>query len=241
MLPYPSTCPQSSVLWVRTITRRHPPRGETFAAARTYHEPAIRPSPISSNRRRRSGSGGASLLGLGRQGERRFPWPHYPSKGPVNLEFPFPSLDSLSPPTEQFYVRTHFEVPEIGGEIWSLKVEGEVERPFEYRSTSCGGCLQAVTALLECSGNGRVFLEPPPGRHPLGTGRRRQRRVDRRAARFAVWPGGRQAEGRGGDPRRGRRWRVQGAEPRRRRARFRTPAACRWPRRRPPKRCSPGR
>lgn len=83
---------------------------------------------------------------------------------PENLEFPFSILDtdrSLTP-NEQFYVRTHFEVPEIGAKTWNLKVEGEVEHPFDLGFEELRGMpSRTVTSLLECSGNGRVFLELP--------------------------------------------------------------------------------
>ncbi len=85
-------------------------------------------------------------------------------RSPENLEFPFSTLDTrrILTPNESFYVRTHFEVPEIGAKTWNLKVEGEVERPFELGYDELRRMpSQAVTALLECSGNGRVFLEPP--------------------------------------------------------------------------------
>ena len=85
-------------------------------------------------------------------------------KSPENLEFPFSTLDTrrTRTPNEQFYVRTHFEVPEIEAKTWGLKVEGEVERPFEIGYDELRRMpSQTVTALLECSGNGRVFLEPP--------------------------------------------------------------------------------
>jgi DMSO/TMAO reductase YedYZ molybdopterin-dependent catalytic subunit len=85
-------------------------------------------------------------------------------KDPENLEFPFSALDSrrLLTPNEQFYVRTHFEVPEPDAKTWRLNVDGEVERPFELGYDELRRMpSQTVTALLECSGNGRVFLEPP--------------------------------------------------------------------------------
>ena len=63
-------------------------------------------------------------------------------------------------PTERFYVRSNFPLPDPAP---GLAVEGLVERPltavdlsrFERRS---------LAATLECAGNGRAFLEPPaPG------------------------------------------------------------------------------
>lgn len=83
-------------------------------------------------------------------------------KNPDNLEFPFPTLESFLTPTERFYVRTHFEVPDLEAKTWRMRVEGAVEKPFEIgydelrRMTS-----RTVTAVLECSGNSRVFLKPP--------------------------------------------------------------------------------
>ncbi len=36
-------------------------------------------------------------------------------------------------PNEQFYIRTHFEVPAIDVAQWKLKIDGQIERPFEIR------------------------------------------------------------------------------------------------------------
>lgn len=81
---------------------------------------------------------------------------------PDNLEFPFASLDSFLTPNERFYVRTHFEEPEIDADEWRLSVEGKVRKRLtisydELRELPA----RTVTALLECSGNSRVFLKPP--------------------------------------------------------------------------------
>lgn len=83
-------------------------------------------------------------------------------RDPNNLEFPFPTLSSFLTPNEQFYVRTHFEVPELDADTWRLKVEGAIERSFEISFDELRKMpSQKVTALLECSGNSRVFLKPP--------------------------------------------------------------------------------
>ncbi|MEX2139868.1 MAG: sulfite oxidase [Pirellulales bacterium] len=81
---------------------------------------------------------------------------------PDNLEYPFANLDSFLTPNEQFYVRNHFPVPEVDAKAWRLRVEGAVEHPFEIgydelRKISA----RTVTALLECSGNGRIRLKAP--------------------------------------------------------------------------------
>jgi DMSO/TMAO reductase YedYZ molybdopterin-dependent catalytic subunit len=65
-------------------------------------------------------------------------------------------------PNEQFYVRTHFQVPSLSDRDWKLRVEGHVERPFEIGFDELRQ-MESVTqtALLECSGNSRIFLKPP--------------------------------------------------------------------------------
>ena len=50
---------------------------------------------------------------------------------PLNLEMPFSTLSGFTTPNESFYVRCHFPIPEIAAAEWRLKVEGEVEAPFE--------------------------------------------------------------------------------------------------------------
>ncbi|MEY2489880.1 MAG: hypothetical protein QOC70_1822, partial [Verrucomicrobiota bacterium] len=52
-------------------------------------------------------------------------------KEPLNLEMPFSTLSGFTTPNESFYVRCHFPIPEIAVSNWRLKVEGEVEAPFE--------------------------------------------------------------------------------------------------------------
>jgi DMSO/TMAO reductase YedYZ molybdopterin-dependent catalytic subunit len=80
---------------------------------------------------------------------------------PLNLEMPFSTLNGFITPNRSFYVRCHFPVPEIAVADWRLKVEGEVEAPFEL---DYAGLLalesRTIAATLECAGNNRIFLEP---------------------------------------------------------------------------------
>jgi DMSO/TMAO reductase YedYZ molybdopterin-dependent catalytic subunit len=83
------------------------------------------------------------------------------SQEPLNLEMPFEMLDGFITPTDLFYVRTHFPIPQIDKNKWRLRVEGEVERPFELSYNELlkvGLCTVPVT--LECAGNNRSLLEP---------------------------------------------------------------------------------
>ncbi len=83
------------------------------------------------------------------------------SEDPLNLEMPFETLDGFITPTKLFYVRTHFPIPKIDRNKWRLRVEGEVERPFEI---NYGELIklesEKIPVTLECAGNNRNFLEP---------------------------------------------------------------------------------
>ncbi|HEX4641340.1 MAG TPA: sulfite oxidase [Chthoniobacterales bacterium] len=80
---------------------------------------------------------------------------------PLNLEMPFSSLDGFITPNESFYVRCHFPIPEISANDWRLRIEGEVETPFELTYDELRTMeSRTITATLECAGNNRLFLEP---------------------------------------------------------------------------------
>lgn len=82
-------------------------------------------------------------------------------KEPENLEMPFGALDGFITPNDQFYIRSHFPVPEIDRQKWRLKIEGAVENPVELSYEDLRALpATAIPATLECAGNGRVFLVP---------------------------------------------------------------------------------
>jgi DMSO/TMAO reductase YedYZ molybdopterin-dependent catalytic subunit len=82
-------------------------------------------------------------------------------KDPENLESPASVLQTFITPSQQFYVRNHFKVPEVTADSWKLKVEGAVLHPLEigYRDLTTMPSRTQVS-MLECAGNGRVFLIP---------------------------------------------------------------------------------
>jgi DMSO/TMAO reductase YedYZ molybdopterin-dependent catalytic subunit len=90
---------------------------------------------------------------------------------PLNLEFPFASLDALTVPTERFFVRNHFPIPQIEVASWSLEIAGAVERPLRLTFQELMR-LPSRTALatLECAGNNRVNLVPRVEGVPWGSG-----------------------------------------------------------------------
>jgi DMSO/TMAO reductase YedYZ molybdopterin-dependent catalytic subunit len=80
---------------------------------------------------------------------------------PVNLEFPFASLSGVKTPNSQFFVRTHFPIPQLSPKDWQLRCAGHVERELalsydEIRKLPS----KKITATIECAGNSRVFLVP---------------------------------------------------------------------------------
>ncbi|MEM9702257.1 MAG: sulfite oxidase, partial [Planctomycetota bacterium] len=91
---------------------------------------------------------------------------------PRNLEYPLPSLDGPITPTEQFYVRSHFPVPEADAKTWTLTVNkwnGPIRfgNPEYEELTLTLADLEALgteekTVTMECAGNGRIFLVPKP-------------------------------------------------------------------------------
>lgn len=80
---------------------------------------------------------------------------------PLNLEMPFSTLSGFITPTESFYVRCHFPIPEIAAEDWRLKIEGDIDAPFELTYDELRAMeSRTIAATLECAGNNRIFLEP---------------------------------------------------------------------------------
>src|ERR1043166_4754861 len=83
------------------------------------------------------------------------------SEEPLVLETPLENLGDFITPTKSFYVRTHFPVPKIDKSKWKLRVEGEVDRPFDINFEELTKLdARTLPALLECAGNSRSFLEP---------------------------------------------------------------------------------
>jgi DMSO/TMAO reductase YedYZ molybdopterin-dependent catalytic subunit len=80
---------------------------------------------------------------------------------PRNLESPFDPIDAYLTPTELFYIRSHFPVPDLDRATFQLRIDGAVGRPLtlsydELRSMPS----ETRVATLECAGNSRVFLVP---------------------------------------------------------------------------------
>ncbi|WP_420125256.1 sulfite oxidase [Longimicrobium sp.] len=89
----------------------------------------------------------------------------------LNLESPLRALAEPVTPTDDFYQRTNFLVPEIDAAAWSLSIGGAVRNPFtldldELRALPW----HTVTMTMECAGNARSFVRPLPPGQPWNLG-----------------------------------------------------------------------
>ena len=84
---------------------------------------------------------------------------------PMIGETPQRALDSWLTPTTLFYVRNHFDIPDIRCSEWKLHVDGVVTRDshltlHELKKLPC----VTLPVTMECAGNNRSDLDPPaPG------------------------------------------------------------------------------
>lgn len=82
-------------------------------------------------------------------------------RDPDNLESHFSALDGVLTPNESFYVRSHFEAPAIDAAAWRLRIEGAVDQTVDLSLQDLRAMpARTYTAVLECAGNGRLYLKP---------------------------------------------------------------------------------
>ena len=84
------------------------------------------------------------------------------SFAPTVSEAPLHTLYNNGKNNDNFFIRNHFEIPDIDIADWKLTVTGEVPNPisFSYQDLTS---LSAVTiqSTLECAGNSRATVNPP--------------------------------------------------------------------------------
>src|SRR5262245_37681258 len=90
---------------------------------------------------------------------------------PENSETTLDDVRSWVTPNRLFFVRNHFDMPEIRVADWRLRVAGCVERSIEWTWDELTALPErTVFATMECAGNGRSFLTPKPHGVPWGSG-----------------------------------------------------------------------
>src|SRR5918912_1555615 len=90
---------------------------------------------------------------------------------PENSETPLESVRSWVTPNRLFFVRNHFDVPNLDPASWRLRVEGCISHPAEWTWEDLAALPErSVFATVECAGNGRSFLRPGVPGVPWGAG-----------------------------------------------------------------------
>ena len=83
---------------------------------------------------------------------------------PFDAETPVPAFTSYLTPNHLFFVRSHFGPPlaeAVAESTWKLRVGGLVERPIEFTLSQLRRMESvSLTAVVQCSGNGRAFQRP---------------------------------------------------------------------------------
>ena len=85
---------------------------------------------------------------------------------PLNSETSIPALiGSVVMPNAHFYVRNHFQIPNLDPDAYRLSVSGTVDRCLSLGLRDLRNMpSQTLVATLECAGNGRTLFDPPvPG------------------------------------------------------------------------------
>jgi len=100
-----------------------------------------------------------------------------PTSGPLTREelqlaarnhsMPLEALRREVTPPGLHYVLTHFDIPDLSGSSWHLRIGGAVERSLELGMAALRrDPAITVPVTLECAGNGRSLLEPRPLSQP---------------------------------------------------------------------------
>src|SRR5438034_1703677 len=90
----------------------------------------------------------------------------------LNGETPIPDLmGGVVMPNGPFYVRNHFQIPDLDPSTWRLDVRGLVQRPLSLSLQDLHNMpSQTLVVTLECAGNGRSLLTPAVDGEQWGLG-----------------------------------------------------------------------
>jgi len=76
------------------------------------------------------------------------------ASGPQNLSYPLRMVEGSVTAANLLFVRDHFREPDVSLDTWQLRVEGQVERPYELGFADLVELpSRRVEAVLECAGN----------------------------------------------------------------------------------------
>jgi len=82
---------------------------------------------------------------------------------PLNCETSIPALlGGVVMPNARFYIRNHFQIPQLDPAAFRLTVGGLVDRPLSLTTRDLHNMRsQTLVVTLECAGNGRSLFTPP--------------------------------------------------------------------------------
>lgn len=101
---------------------------------------------------------------------------------PLNLETPRQALASWLTPTRLFYVRNHYDNPDVVPATWRISIGGEVEHAIDIGLEALHRLpKRTILCPLECTGNGRAYFDPKTRGNQWEVG----------AVGHAVWSGAR--------------------------------------------------
>ncbi|MFZ0589791.1 MAG: molybdopterin-dependent oxidoreductase [Bryobacteraceae bacterium] len=73
---------------------------------------------------------------------------------PENLSYPLKIVEGTITRPNLFFVRDHFDEPEVSLDRWNLRIDGAVARPFELGFSDLAEMpSKKIRAVLECAGN----------------------------------------------------------------------------------------
>jgi DMSO/TMAO reductase YedYZ molybdopterin-dependent catalytic subunit len=93
------------------------------------------------------------------------------SQEPLNCEAPPELLDAEVTPTDRFFRRNHFRIPELDASAWRLEIGGLVRRPLSLSLDDLRRLdIASQVVVLECAGNGRSLYNPAVAGEQWGLG-----------------------------------------------------------------------
>lgn len=110
----------------------------------------------------------------------RFPGLRVLTDDPENAEMADRAFDQLLTTRASHYVRSHYPVPDLDGEEWTVSLTGALEAAdLSMRALREEYPTESVAHTMECSGNGRSAFDPDAEGHQWTVG----------AVGTAVWTG----------------------------------------------------
>src|SRR3954471_11803011 len=86
---------------------------------------------------------------------------------PFNAESAIEELAPEITPTDGFYVRSNFKVPQLSAATHRVAVAGNVERPLDLGLDDLRRLgTRTILTTMECAGNNRMSLAPLPSGEP---------------------------------------------------------------------------